>query len=200
MLIEYFSHSYFKISGKEFSICLDPFKDIGLPVKKCTANYLHTSHNHYDHNNKSAVKCDTVITNSDDNFKIIPTYHDNQKGALRGENNVLLFTLDGKKVAHLGDIGEYNEKVVNLLKGIDLLFIPVGGVYTIDSEIATKYVENIKAKVVVPMHFKVQNCSVEVDSVDKFLKGKNYIEKEYSFVLEDVINNKEQIIYLKPQI
>jgi L-ascorbate metabolism protein UlaG (beta-lactamase superfamily) len=79
MLIEYFGHSYFKISGKEFSICLDPFSSVGLKEVKTTANYLFTSHSHFDHNNVSIVKYEKLVDKSDNRFTIIKTFMDEVK-------------------------------------------------------------------------------------------------------------------------
>ena len=168
MLINYFGHAYFLISGDNYSIALDPFGNIGLKERVVNANYVFCSHNHYDHNNISLTPNATLVENSN-KFEIIPTYHDEVNGAKRGLNNVLKFTIDGKTCVFMGDIGIIDNNVITKAKGCDFLFIPVGGVYTINYIEAKEYVDKIKPKTVVPMHYKLKGCSVDVDGVDKFL-------------------------------
>ena len=200
MLIEYFGHSYFKITGKEYSICLDPFSNVGLKEVKTKANYLFTSHSHFDHSNDKIVEYDKKIKESDNRFTIIKTFHDNKKGKLRGENDVLLFNLDGYKLAFLGDFGEDdNQELINKLQGVDLLLICIGGKYTIDSKTATYYAENIKAKLTVPMHYKDGTSTIDIQSVDEFLKGKEYAVFEGSLDFEKALKTNCKYALLKMQ-
>ena len=200
MLVEYFGHSYFKISGKEYSICLDPFSRVGLKEVQTKANYLFSSHSHFDHSNLEIVKYDQIVKASDNRFTIIKTFHDNEKGKLRGENNVLLFNLDGYKIAFLGDFGEDdNIKLIEKLKGIDLLLICVGGKYTIDSKTATYYAEKINAKLTVPMHYKDGASTIDIATVDEFLKGKHYAVFEGSLDFEKALLTNYKYALLKMQ-
>lgn len=169
MLINYFGHSYFLIEGNDYSIALDPFKNVGLIEREVSAAYVFKSHDHYDHNNLSLVKGAVEITKSDERFTIIKTYHDEVLGAKRGTNNVLKFILDGKVLAFLGDIGIVDDNVVKLVKNCDYLFIPVGGTYTVDAAAAKKLVDKINPKCVIPMHYKVGDSTVDVSSVNSFL-------------------------------
>lgn len=178
MLITYYGHSFLKLEGVDFSICLDPFSNIGLNEPNVCADYVFSSHNHFDHNNFSLVQNAKVIDSSFGAFEIIKTYHDNSLGALRGENNVLLFMLDGYKIAFLGDFGEdYNKTLINKLKNVDILFIPIGGKYTIDSKTALNYVLEITPKTVIPIHYKIQGSTIDIEDEKAFLKGfKTYKE------------------------
>ncbi|MBQ9782784.1 MAG: MBL fold metallo-hydrolase [Clostridia bacterium] len=200
MLIEYFGHSYFKITGEEYSICLDPFSNVGLKEVETTANYLFTSHSHFDHDNKSIVKFEKLIDKSDSRFTIIKTFHDNEKGSLRGENNVLLFTLDGYKVAFLGDFGEENnQSLIEKLKGVDVLLICVGGTYTIDSKTATYYAKEIDAKLTIPMHYKDGASTIDIDTVQEFLKNKDYEMYEGSLNLKQALSKNKKFALIKMQ-
>ena len=145
MKIKYFGHSYLLIEGGEYSIALDPFGDIGLNIPTVKADYVFSSHSHYDHNNISVVKGAIPILKSVGAFTILPSFHDNEKGKLRGENNILLFKLDGYNIAFMGDYGEEdNDYIASKLFGVDILFIPIGGKYTIDAKTAKRYVDKIQ--------------------------------------------------------
>ena len=197
MVIYYFGHSYFLIEGKEYSIALDPFKNVGLIERKVSANYVFCSHNHFDHNNESLVSGAKTVKNGQ-NFEIVKCYHDNEKGALRGENNVLIFKLDGKKLAFFGDEGEdYNENLINRCKGVDILFIPIGSVYTIDALTALNYIKAINPKTVIPMHYKIKGSKIDVDGLDVFTNLINdYVVKNSPYNY----NENDKIVVLNPQI
>ena len=197
MKIRYFGHSYLLVEGNGYSIALDPYGEIGLKIPFVKADYLFSSHSHYDHCNFSAVNASFVVQENSDNFEIIPTYHDDKQGALRGQNNVLLFTLDGVKLAFLGDYGEYDNKyLISKLNGVDILFIPIGGKYTIDSQRAKYYIEQIKPKTVIPIHYKIKGSNIDIKDVNDFLKLVN----EYKIVNSPYQYNQEQgVVVVKPE-
>ncbi len=170
MKISYFGHSYFLIEGNDYSICLDPFSNVGLNEVKVKCDYVFTSHNHFDHNNVSLCQGAKKVESAYP-FEIVKTYHDEDNGAKRGENSVLIFHLDGYKLAFLGDLGEYgNQNLIEKLKGVDVLLIPVGGKYTIDYNGAYEYALLSQAKCVIPMHYKSGNSIIDVSAVEPFLE------------------------------
>ena len=183
MEITYFGHSCFLFKGK-YSICLDPFSGIGLKIPNVSADYVFSSHSHYDHNNIEIVK-NAKLVSENENFKIIKSFHDDNNGALRGENDILLFKLDGYKIAFLGDFGEScSEKVIKELKGVDILLIPIGGKYTIDSKTAKYYVDEIMPKTVIPMHYKIKNSTVDITDEKLFLSlfdGYKKVDSPYNY-------------------
>ena len=170
MKITYFGHSHFLIEGENYSITLDPFSGIGLKEFETQSDYVFCSHSHFDHSNFTLAKGAKRVKNGYP-FTIIDTFHDEKGGTLRGTNSVLLFELDGYKVAFLGDLGECaNEEIIKKLSGVDLLLIPVGGTYTIDYKGALDYVEKIKPKAVIPMHYHILNSTVDIDRIEPFLE------------------------------
>ena len=198
MLINYYGHSYFLITGDSYSIALDPFSNIGLPEKVVKADYVFCSHNHYDHNNVNLTSNAKLIDKSENGFEIINTYHDEVKGAKRGLNNVLKFVVDGNTCVFMGDIGVIDKNVIEKTKGCDYLFIPVGGTYTIDYKEAKRYVEEIKPKVVIPMHYKLEGCTVDVDKIDKFLNEFENIKVVNSPYVAN--GNEKNILVIKAEL
>ena len=194
MKIIYFGHSYFLIEGKEYSIALDPFSNVGFEEVEVNADYLFCSHGHFDHNNESLVKGAKRVS-SGDKFEVIPCYHDEKHGALRGKNDVLAFTLDGFRIAFLGDLGEYsNESLIDKLNGVDLLLIPVGGKYTIDEVGAYEYAIKTNAKAVIPMHYKTGLSTIDIKGVKPFLdKFSNYVTANSPFEF----NGQTGVIHLE---
>lgn len=196
MKIRYFGHSHFYIEGDNYSIVLDPFKGVGLKEFSVKSDYVFSSHNHFDHNNISLAVGAKAVKNQPP-FEIVKTYHDEKNGALRGGNDVLVFELDGVKLAFLGDLGEYsNNEVLNKIKGVDVLFVPIGGKYTIDDAGAYEYAVKSHAKAVVPMHYKIKGSTVDVKGLKPFLdKFSSYIEVKSPYNY----NRESGIIVIVPE-
>lgn len=89
--------------------------------------------------------------------RTVATYHDATMGLTRGKNAAWVVEADGLTVCHLGDLGhELTPDVVKAIGPVDVLLVPVGGVFTINGEQAKRVVDQIQPKrFVVPMHFGV---------------------------------------------
>jgi L-ascorbate metabolism protein UlaG (beta-lactamase superfamily) len=76
-------------------------------------------------------------------------------GLQRGKNGVFILDVDGLRIVHLGDLGHsLSKEQLRKLGTVDVLMIPVGGVYTLNGVDAQKVVEQIKPRrYVVPMHY-----------------------------------------------
>ena len=81
-------------------------------------------------------------------------------------------------MCHLGDLGHpLNENQIADIGTVDVLLVPVGGYFTIDAKQATSICQSLKAKVVIPMHYKTTKCGYPISEVDEFLKGKENIRR-----------------------
>jgi len=115
------------------------------------------------------LDAEAVCCADDIAITMVSTFHDDEKGAKRGNNIVFIFEVDGLKVVHMGDIGCMDDNVVNKIKNCDVLMIPVGGVYTIDASLAKQYVDTVNPKIVLPMHYMTQNHKFKLGSLNEFL-------------------------------
>jgi len=106
-------------------------------------------------------------------MKGIPSYHDPSKGSERGANTIFTLKVDNIQLCHLGDLGHLlNDKELAEIGPVDILLIPVGGFFTIDAKEATRIAEQIKPKIVIPMHFKTEKCGFPIAPVEDFVRGK----------------------------
>ncbi len=161
------------------TIVTDPHdgKGIGIKCPVVSGDIVLMSHDHFDHNCVRVVGGDKeVVTSSGEQtvkgvpIKGVHSYHDEDKGAKRGENIMFKFELDGIKICHLGDLGEQlDQRQVDGLGEIDILFIPVGGTFTVDAGGAWDVINALNPKVIVPMHFRVGGLSLSIAPVDGFL-------------------------------
>ena len=153
-------------------------KSIGIPAPSVAGDIILVSHDHYDHNSvKSVEKEDSkVVTDSRkrtiSNIEIagVDSFHDEDFGAKRGNNIMYKFIMNGIKFCHLGDLGhELDEESVQKIGDVDILFIPIGGTFTVDDKQAWNVINKIKPKIIVPMHYKIGGLSLPVAGIDPFL-------------------------------
>jgi len=178
MKIRWFGHSCFYITSKSGTrILTDPFAaSVGYKLPDVEADIITVSHNHYDHNNVKIVKGQYEIFNKKDFYenediqiKGISSFHDGVKGIKRGMNIIFVMNIDGIKVCHLGDLGHVtDESMVSEIGQIDVLLIPVGGIFTLDSKQAKNVIELIKPKAVMPMHYKTPELSFKLGGIEDF--------------------------------
>ncbi len=187
MRIKYLGHASFLVEAKDGTrIMTDPYDETygGLNYKAIEdwTDIVTISHEHGDHNktnipqNPEIIKGIGIKTTKNISFKGISSYHDETKGSERGPNTIFIFEMDGIKVCHLGDLGHSLPKEsIDAIGKVDILFIPVGGFYTIDAKIATKVVDMINPKICIPMHYKTSACEFPISVVDNFLSGKTNV-------------------------
>ncbi|MDE6868717.1 MAG: MBL fold metallo-hydrolase [Clostridia bacterium] len=180
MKIEYLGHSCFKLTESTgTSVVCDPYdSSIGYDMPKVCADAVTVSHRHYDHDNIGAVSGNPVIIDGECNHELdgvqisaVKSFHDGQRGKVRGENLIFKFRMDGIDICHLGDLGEAcSSELIELLLPVDVLLIPVGGNYTVDAEMAKEYVDRLMPNVVIPMHYRDKGCKLDIEKVDDFLQ------------------------------
>ena len=179
MKITWLGHSSFKLEESTgTTIVTDPYHSyVGYEMPKVDADIVTVSHSHNDHCYVSKVGGDPTVLNRAGAYEIggvlilaQRSYHDDKKGALRGDNIIFKYRMDGVDVCHMGDIGEEcNAILVESLMPVNVLLIPVGGNYTIDAVQAKEYVDRIMPDVVIPMHYKTKDCEFDIEKVNEFL-------------------------------
>jgi len=200
--IRWHGHSCFEI-GDEAVLVTDPHdgRSIGIrPPQLQPPDLLTISHQHFDHNAVRGLEgpgttifCDPQPTSGevlDVRVRGVRTYHDDVDGAKRGENIVFVMEFGSMTLCHLGDLGHVpGDDVIESIGPVDILFIPVGGTFTIDAPDARRVVAAIRPRVCVPMHYKVGGLSLKLAGVDDFLEGADpveYVGNEVEFTREDL--------------
>ena len=172
MKLTWYGHACFKLEAECGSIVFDPYVPgyvPGLKLPEVTADAVVCSHRHSDHYCPEAV----TLTGLKPGFAMrsIYTFHDESMGAKRGNNLMTVVTAEDLTVAHCGDLGhKLSGETLHKLGKIDILMIPVGGVYTLDAKAAKAVCEQIKPTVIVPMHYRCGSAGLQnIASVDGFL-------------------------------
>lgn len=210
MKIRYLGQSAFLISNDRL-VVTDPFNPmLGKLPKELRADIVTVSHQHADHNFTKGVGgnpdiIDKIGENDTESVKIkgVATFHDNEEGKKRGNNIVFIISLDGLKICHLGDLGHVlSDEQIKEIGQIDVLMVPVGGFFTIDAETADRVVEQLKPKIVLPMHYKPKGSLIPlpISGVDKFIDslGWKVIEvDEFDISRNNLSQFKNKIILFK---
>uniref|UniRef100_A0A7C6AFD1 MBL fold metallo-hydrolase n=1 Tax=candidate division WOR-3 bacterium TaxID=2052148 RepID=A0A7C6AFD1_UNCW3 len=213
MKVKFLGHASFLItSEKGVRIITDPYKPGcyggGIKYAPITeeADIVTISHEHDDHN-ETKIKGNPVFVRESGkkevkgiNISGYEVYHDKSSGKERGKDIIFNMEIDGMNVVHLGDLGHTLTKSdAEKIGRVDVLLIPVGGYFTIDSKDAENIINLLKPKVVIPMHFKTSKCDFPIAPVDDFIKNKevNKVGGEVEIKKENLLD-KTAIYVLNP--
>ena len=187
MKVKYLGHASFMITSDDGTrIITDPYQtsaDLTYGEIEESAEIVTVSHGHHDHSNVAAVRGNPEVVRGSAkvkgiDIKGIPSYHDDAEGTKRGGNTIFCFKVDGVRVCHLGDLGhQLSAQQVAELGEVDILLVPVGGHFTLDARVATKVCDQIKPRVIMPMHWNYKWSLSQIASVDVFLQGKTNVDR-----------------------
>jgi len=112
-------------------------------------------------------------------IRAFPAYHDKVKGKERGLNSIFLLEVSGIRIVHMSDIGHIPpELTLKSLERVDVLLIPVGGLYSIDASEASRIVDRLKPAVVIPIHYKTKaTASWPIATEEAFVKNKPRVKQ-----------------------
>jgi len=178
--IRWYGQSCFEVREAGLHLVTDPHdgKSIGLPAPRTRANVVLKTHDHFDHNCvRQVAGQNTALYAGGEPYRFngfqaraMPAHHDAQGGAKLGVVQVMAFEVAGLKFCHLSDIGQVpSQELAQKIGPVDLLFVPVGGVFTIGAEEAWKTIEMLKPRVAVPMHYRFGGLSVSIHDLKPFL-------------------------------
>jgi L-ascorbate metabolism protein UlaG (beta-lactamase superfamily) len=185
MRIDYLAHACFLVTGDSgVRVAFDPydtrhygaafrFKPAGVD-----ADLVFVSHDHADHNaageiggSPRVVKGAAAGSHRGVEWSGLGVFHDDSRGSQRGPNTVFRLALDGVSLCHLGDLGApLGPAEAAKLGAVDVLFVPVGGHFTIDAAGAVAVGKLLKPKLLVPMHFKTAKLDFPIAPPEDFLR------------------------------
>jgi len=180
--IRWHGHSCFEIGDDEgLRIVTDPHdgRSIGIKPPVVKGDIVLVSHDHFDHSSvKTVSERDTKVVDREGNFKVrdvkikgIQSFHDGEEGRKRGSNIIFKFELGGLRFCHMGDLGHgLDDRLRKQLQPTDILFIPVGGVFTLEPQQCWKVIQEVGPRLVVPMHYKTGGLSISIHKLDEFMK------------------------------
>ncbi len=218
--IRWFGQSSYLLSG-EHTVFIDPFGDVsrlasqGLrfdypPIEGVEAELVLVTHEHGDHNAVEVIVGEPVVIRSRAGTHESPvgevvavaSEHDDVAGTRRGPNAIVVFTLGGLRICHLGDLGQpaLRPEQVAAIGKIDVLFLPAGGGPTVGGESAAAVVRALAPRLVVPMHYRTDAVDF-LDPPDAFLEALGApVERPGTseIAAEDYLDGSPTVVLLEP--
>ena len=180
MKLRWLGHYCFELTLPGGVIVTDPYDDtVGYPPLRVKADAVLSSHEHFDHNCFNAVTGDPEILNAPGVHEVcgakitaVPSFHDEVRGAKRGENLIHLIEAEGMRIAHLGDLGHQPDTDAQreALSDLDVMLIPIGGTFTITTPEAVKLIEAFRPRCAIAMHFKNRYCHFNISDETEFVR------------------------------
>ncbi|MGZ4863996.1 MAG: MBL fold metallo-hydrolase [Halobacteriota archaeon] len=166
--VTYQSHSCFEIKEVDHTLLIDPFfgkENPNAPRYAGKPDIVLVTHEHFDHSGAAQFnaivvapptltgKFKKMITMEHGNTRLIDGVRVTMIGASHHQSKYpagYVFELGGVRFAHLGDT--YLEGVQSL-ENIRVLFIPIGGFFTMNIEEALEALDIIYPEIAIPMHY-----------------------------------------------
>ena len=218
MIVTYLGHEFFKIQYGDLTIAINPpAKSSDFKSTKFGANVVLQTLEHEDMNGGSELSYgDTVpfIISGPGEYETNGIFvhgiagtseydskHINASNGAGGKrvNTIYSLSVDGINMLFLGaQSGPLPSTLSAAIDTVDLLFVPVGGDGVYDAKEAYKIALNLEAKMVIPMHFKLEKD----EQVKVFLKeaGSSVTSLDKLTIKRKDIENKEgEVVLLAPQ-
>jgi len=198
--------SFHITSGDGLAIRTDPYdSSLGFELSPLPADIVTVSHDHFAH---AAV--DTVPGGPAEvqrpgerevagvRFLGVESFHDDAQGLDRGTNTIFVFTVDGVRICHLGDLGHLlTEEQLGAIGAVDLLCVPVGGIYTLDARGASQVMGQLSPRITVPMQYKGNGLQLPIEGLRKFLRGKSNVRTHATLeVRGESLPNKPVVVVM----
>jgi L-ascorbate metabolism protein UlaG (beta-lactamase superfamily) len=179
--IKWFGHSFFQItSSSGTKIITDPFGPMGFPMPEVWPHIVTVGREHRNHNNVELAHGNPIILRGlkegtfewndiDLTFRDVLIYNVpiHQRGYMGYEISLkgaaFVFEMDGMCILHSGDVSEpFNEDQLQFIGHIDVLMVPIGGTYTAGPKEALQITDQLKPKIVIPMHYWYRETDLDL--------------------------------------
>jgi L-ascorbate metabolism protein UlaG (beta-lactamase superfamily) len=199
--LRWFGQSFFQLeTSLGFKIVFDPhaIPAFGRPLVK--ADFVLVSHPHNDHSQVEVLDPPPKETDvyrgvvepkpgrqewkayserrGAVTIRNLGVFHDAASGMQRGKNSIWIVEADGLTFCHLGDLGhELTPEQVKAIGKVDVLMVPIGGIYTLNGEQAARVVAQLKPRLyVLPMHYGVPGYD-DLVGPEEFLEGQKNVKR-----------------------
>lgn len=176
MYLSWLGISAFKIETKDAVIVTDPFSpEVSKKPLRAKADIVTVSRTGDPaHHHLSGIQGEPFIIDHPGEFEVKGIFI--QGIPFRGQKGTdTLFTIDieGMRLLHLGGVADVPpDDLLEKADGVDILFVPVGGGVTLNTEQAAGLISDIEPKVVIPMLFAQEKAALgtKLAPVSSFLK------------------------------
>ncbi len=185
MVIKWQGHACFQISGGGVRIVTDPYTPgvAGLsPIRDPADVVIMSSDDDNFHSDAAGVPGSPQVLNALEierdggsreacgiRFDAMETQESLVHKTNPGENAMYAFTVEGVRVAHMGDVGNpLTTEQLAFLRGADVLLALTGGPVTIELDDLDAALRVVQPKVVIPMHYRIPNLKLNILPLEAF--------------------------------
>jgi L-ascorbate metabolism protein UlaG (beta-lactamase superfamily) len=206
MTIFWHGQGAFKIADKEVVVAIDPHDKTGLKMPKFQANILLLTDSKDQMINAEGLRGDSFVIEGPGEYEVknVFVYGLTASKFKDGKITIYMVEMEGIKIAHLGKISQdsLTDDQLEILEGVDILLLPVGGGEILDNRQAVKIISQIQPRVIIPMYYKIPGLTVKSDSVDLFLKeygvAKPETMEKFKINKKDLPQEETKVIILAP--
>ena len=210
MEITWLGHSCFRLRSEDLVVITDPYPaSLGLRPDSRPATAVTVSNPHPHHSSWADVVGEPKVFQNPGEYEysgiaVRGVMTPLSAGEARENRNVAFcIEIENVNVCHLGDLAEpLTPREIDTLSPVDVLLAPVGGGCTLDVERVHQILQDLDAKVVIPMHYSIPNLIVELGSLDAFLRltGVSDVQPQPRLVLSaSNLSPNTRVVVLAPQ-
>ena len=178
MDITWLGHSCFRLHDADMVVVTDPYPtSVGLRIDNRPASVVTVSNSHPNPNHAKSIEGAPKVFSNPGEYEyngvtargVMTPLADGQP---QEERNVAFsIEIGAINICHLGDISiPLTTRLIDELKPVDVVLVPTGGHCTIDMDQVYQTLQDLDAKIVIPMHYKTEGINVDVDSIDNFVR------------------------------
>ena len=175
MEIQWLGHGCFRLRGRDATVLTNPCPPTtGYKIGRVNADVLTISRNLVESSYRQAAPDAKVLTGPGE-YEIagvlitgVGTDHEDGK---RAQNTAFVIDIDDVRVCHLGDITQVpSGDDIEALSAADVLLVPVGGGRVFGPEKAAECVSLLEPRFVIPMQYKTDVSTADLEPVEKFVR------------------------------
>jgi L-ascorbate metabolism protein UlaG (beta-lactamase superfamily) len=174
MTIFWHGQGAFKFVEKDVVVAIDPHDKTGLKMPKFQASVLLVTDPKDENINAEGLRGDSFVIDGPGEYEVknVFVYGIPADKKDDGKITIYLIEMEGIKIAHLGATSQdtLTDKQMEIIEGVDILLVPIGGGYTLNATKAVKLISQIQPRIVIPMYYKVPGLTAKADTLDAFLK------------------------------
>jgi len=198
------------------TLLIDPYNPGGFGGKMgygpipYLADFVVCTHDHVDHcaiNDLPTPHPQTIHDGPAGEFQIdrFQAAHDEYEGRRRGGMVDILRIKTGRlTMVHLSDVGHSpSGELLDAIGPVDLLFVPVGGYFTIGAAQAREWCQRTGARLIFPIHYRTTRCTLPLLPLQTFTsQGFAVIMQQDSVIAinYDLLSFEQQVVVLEPQL
>ena len=189
MEITWYGLSCFRLTERGLAtVVTDPYDSrvAGFSPLKLRADIVTVSHEAPGHSCVSAVKGVSHVLNTPGEFEIGSVFitgvqtNGHKRSEEEPRNTLYVFDYEGVTVAHLGDLRRVpTQTEVEAIGTLNVALVPVGGGGGLNAAKAAEVISLLEPGYVIPMHFGMPACLLNLAPLSKFLKEMGLGEIEH---------------------